>query len=56
MATNATSFTSPLASVKYGAVNFPPQFESVVEAVAQASAWTVLFTILGLFVAYDQSK
>ncbi|KAK4211684.1 cytochrome P450 61 [Rhypophila decipiens] len=54
MATNATSFTSPLASVKYGAVNFPSQLEYVVEAISQASAWSVLFTILGLLVAYDQ--
>ncbi|KAK3318355.1 cytochrome P450 61 [Apodospora peruviana] len=54
MATNATSFTSPLANVKYGAVNVPPQLEYVFETISNASGWTVFFTILGLLVAYDQ--
>ena len=54
MATNATAFTSPLASLKYGTVNVPPQVEYVVDAIAQASAWQIFFTIFGLLVAYDQ--
>ncbi|KAK3944753.1 cytochrome P450 61 [Diplogelasinospora grovesii] len=54
MDTNTTSFTSPLASVKYGAVNIPPQLEYVFETVSNASAWTIILTVLALLVAYDQ--
>jgi len=54
MATNATSFTSPLAHAKFGAVAVPPQLEYVFERIAQASGWTIFFTILAICVAYDQ--
>lgn len=55
MATNATSFTSPLATIKYGAVPVPPQLEYVFEIVANASIWQILVTLLALAVVYDQS-
>ncbi|OIW32146.1 cytochrome P450 61 [Coniochaeta ligniaria NRRL 30616] len=51
---NATSFTSPLASVKYAAVNVPWQVDYVVDAVSNASTWQIVLTILALLVAYDQ--
>lgn len=54
MAANATSFTSPLATVQYGAVNVPRQLEYVVGYVSNASTWTILATILATLVAYDQ--
>ena len=55
MDTNATSFTSPLANAKYGSVNVPPQVEYIIDAVSNASGWTILFTLLAVAVAYDQS-
>ena len=54
MDVNATSFTSPLASLKYGPVNLPPQLEFVVDAISNASAWTIIATLLAILVAYDQ--
>jgi C-22 sterol desaturase len=51
---NATSFTSPLATVKYGAVNVPWQLDYVVDVVANAKGWQIVLTILALLVAYDQ--
>ena len=54
MDVNATSFTSPLASLKYGPVNLPPQIEYVVDAISNASAWTIIGTLLAILVAYDQ--
>ncbi|KAK3306635.1 C-22 sterol desaturase [Chaetomium strumarium] len=52
MAANAT--TSPLATIRYGAANVAPQLEYVVEYVSNASAWTILATILATLVVYDQ--
>lgn len=52
MAANAT--TSPLASIKHGAANVAPQLEYVAEYVSNASAWTILATVLAILVAYDQ--
>lgn len=58
MASNATAFTSPLASVKYGAANIPPQVEYVVNVVSNtisnASIWQILLTALAVAVVYDQ--
>ena len=54
MDTNATSFTSPLANAKYGSVNVPPQIEYIVDAVSNASGWTIAFTVLAVLIAYDQ--
>jgi C-22 sterol desaturase len=58
MATNATAFTSPLASVKYGPVNIPPQLEYVVDyvsnTVSNASMWQIALTLLAIAVVYDQ--
>lgn len=54
MDTNSTGFTSPLASTKYGSVNIPPQLEYVVDAVTNASGWTIALTLLAVLVAYDQ--
>jgi C-22 sterol desaturase len=56
MDTNSTGFTSPLASTKYGSVNIPPQLEYVVDAVTNASGWTIALTILAVLVAYDQCR
>ena len=53
---NATTFTSPLATVKYGAVNVPWQLDYVVDAVANAKGWQIVLTLLALLVAYDQCK
>jgi C-22 sterol desaturase len=55
METNATSFVSPLASVQNGNLPIPPQIEYVVDAISNASLWTIAFTILAVLVAYDQS-
>jgi C-22 sterol desaturase len=54
MATNATTLTSPLATIGLGAVNVPQQVEYVLETIIQASRWQIFFTVLGLLVAYDQ--
>jgi C-22 sterol desaturase len=54
MDTNATSFTSPLATVRYGAVNLPSQLDYVVDAVSNAGCWQIVLTVLALLVAYDQ--
>ena len=51
---NATTFTSPLATIKYGAVNVPWQVDYVVDAVSNASGWQIVLAILALLVAYDQ--
>lgn len=56
MDTNSTSFASPLASPQNGNINIPPlQLEYVVDAISHASVWTVLWTVVALAVAYDQS-
>lgn len=55
MDTNSTSFASPLASPQNGNINIPLQLEYVVDAISHASVWTVLWTIVALAVAYDQS-
>jgi C-22 sterol desaturase len=52
MAANATS--SPLATIKFGAVNVPPQLESLVDYVSNVSIWTVLGTLFAIAVVYDQ--
>ncbi|KAF6843096.1 cytochrome p450 61 [Colletotrichum musicola] len=54
MDTNATAFTSVLANAKLGNINVPPQIDYVIERVANASAWTIFFTLLAVAVAYDQ--
>ena len=51
---NATSFTSPLATVRGAAANVPWQLDYVVDAVSNASGWQIVLTILALLVAYDQ--
>lgn len=51
---NATSFASPLANVKYAAVNVPWQLDYVVDTVTNAKGWQIVLTILALLVAYDQ--
>lgn len=58
MDSNTTTFTSVLANAnaKLGNVNIPPQVDYVIERVTNASAWTILFTLLAIAVAYDQSK
>lgn len=56
MESNATTFTSVLANAKLGNVNVPPQIDYMIETVTNASAWTILFTLLALAVAYDQSE
>jgi C-22 sterol desaturase len=53
MATNASSFTSPLAE-RFAAVSLPPQIEYVVDIVANAGIVTWLVTLLALAVTYDQ--
>lgn len=54
MDTNATTFTSPLAAIKYGAANIPQPVEYVLRTVSELSGWQVVFSILALLVAYDQ--
>ncbi|KAI1083627.1 cytochrome P450 61 [Whalleya microplaca] len=54
MASNATSFTSPLADAKVLAGNLPPQVDYMVDAITNAGIVTWLITILALAVAYDQ--
>lgn len=56
MASNASSFTSPLAE-KFAAVNvnLPPQFDYVVDTITNAGILTWIVTLLALAVAYDQS-
>ncbi|KAK3390480.1 cytochrome P450 61 [Podospora didyma] len=54
MDVNATSFTSPVATIKYAAASIPPQLEYVFDAVSNASPWAIFGTILALLVAYDQ--
>ncbi|KJZ78085.1 Cytochrome P450 61 [Hirsutella minnesotensis 3608] len=52
---NASSaFTSVLANAKYAAVSVPPHFDYVYEAIATASPWTLLVTLLAMCVVYDQ--
>jgi len=51
-----SNFTSVLASAKYGGVPVPPQVDYVVDAVVNSGPWTILFTVLAILVAYDQSK
>ncbi|KAI0132767.1 cytochrome P450 61 [Xylariales sp. AK1849] len=53
MATNATSFSSPLAE-RFAAFNLPPHVDYIVDKVANASIFTWLFTLLAVAVAYDQ--
>ena len=55
MASNS-SVTSVLANAKYAGVSIPPQVDQVVDAVVSSGPWAVVFTILALLVAYDQSK
>jgi hypothetical protein len=52
MAVNAT--TSPLATIKLGAANVAPQLEYVLDYVSNASAWSILATLLAIAVVYDQ--
>lgn len=56
MASNASSFTSPLAE-KFAAVNvnLPPHIDFVVDTISNAGILTWLATLLALAVAYDQS-
>ncbi len=54
MSTNATSFASPLATVKFGTVSVPQPLEYVVDSIAQASGWQLFFAVLAVAVAYDQ--
>lgn len=54
MAANAT--TSPLASIKFGAANIPPQLEFVVDYVSNVSTWAILATVLATLVVYDQCR
>ncbi|GKZ96400.1 RNA polymerase C-22 sterol desaturase [Aspergillus niger] len=56
MEANSHSFASPLASVRASNLPIPSQFETVVDAVSNASPWTIAFTILAVLVAYDQSN
>lgn len=52
--TNATSFASPLANAKYVASALPVQLEPVINAIANASIWQILLTLLVTAVLYDQ--
>ncbi|KAK4145884.1 cytochrome P450 [Dichotomopilus funicola] len=52
MAANAT--TSPLASIKFGTTNVPPQLEFFIDYVSNASTLTILATVLATLVVYDQ--
>ncbi|KAK0718208.1 cytochrome P450 [Lasiosphaeria miniovina] len=54
MTANVTSFTSPLATIKYGTASFSPQLEYVLETISNTSAWAILASILAILVAYDQ--
>ncbi|KAB8072127.1 cytochrome P450 61 [Aspergillus leporis] len=45
---------SPLASAHNGNLPVPPQVEYVLDAISNASFWTIAFTILAVAVAYDQ--
>ncbi|RAK97673.1 cytochrome P450 [Aspergillus ibericus CBS 121593] len=54
MEVNAPSFASPLASVRDGHLSIPSRLEYVVDAVNNASPWTIAFTVLAILVAYDQ--
>lgn len=55
MGTNGHSLTSPLASAGDGNLPIPPKIEYVVDAISDASLWTIAFTILAVLAAYDQS-
>jgi hypothetical protein len=55
MDANSTSFTSPLAIPQISNVNIPLHLEYVVDAISNASLWTVLWTVLAVAVVYDQS-
>lgn len=59
MASNS-SVTSVLANAKYAGVSIPPQVDQVVDqvydAVASRGPWALVFSVLALLVAYDQSK
>jgi hypothetical protein len=55
MASN-DSFTSILANTKYAAVNIPQQIDFVLDTVTNLSPWSILFTVLAVLVAYDQSE
>jgi hypothetical protein len=54
MDTNATSFSSPLASVKLAAAYVPSHLEYVFQTISNASGWQIFFTVLALCVVYDQ--
>lgn len=54
MATNASSFASPLANATLVNTKIPPQLDLVLDAVSKTSAWTVVFTLLAIAVVYDQ--
>jgi C-22 sterol desaturase len=53
-ASNATSFTSMLASSRYGGVTLPPQVDLILDTIVNLSPWTLAFTLLAICVAYDQ--
>ena len=55
MGTNAASFTSPLASARGSYMPTTPQIDYVVNAIGNASLPSIIFTILAILVAYDQS-
>ena len=59
MEANST-VTSVLANARYGGVSFPPQvdqvLDQVLDAVSSSGPWAVVFSVLALLVAYDQSK
>lgn len=59
MEANST-VTSVLANARFSGVSFPPQvdqaIDQVVEAVTSSGPWAVVFSVLALLVAYDQSK
>lgn len=51
-----SSVTSVLANARYGGVSIPPQVDQLVDAVTRSGPWALVFTILAVLVAYDQSK
>ena len=54
MASNATSFSSPLAQSVFPISSLPPQLNDAIDAVTNVSMATWFFTVLALAVVYDQ--
>lgn len=48
------SSTSLLVNAKYAGVAVPPQLDHVLDAIATASPWTLLLTLLAMCIVYDQ--